>query len=103
MSGFVRTIQKSILKRAGYERQKERLVVNNGRPVIVKLKKGEGVILDPAGDSTGSRKWPTITAGGGKGQKRAFNGAYLNGRKERGRRRGKHSKAWIEARKARAG
>lgn len=61
MSSLVRTIQKSILKRIGYERQKERLVMRHGRPQVVRLKKGEGPILNPDGDSTGSRAWPRLT------------------------------------------
>lgn len=57
MSGFVRTLEKRMLKRMGYTRQKARFDDQTG---IVRLRKGEGEIIAPDGSSTGARRWPRL-------------------------------------------
>lgn len=61
MSGRVRTLEKRILKRKGFSRQTHAVEVVAGTPRVIRLKKGEGDIINPAGDKIGKR-WPRATA-----------------------------------------
>lgn len=96
MSSVIRRIEKRIMKKAGYTR--ENWIVVKGKPVDVRR---DGEITDPDDNPIG-RDWPRRVPARAKmptkPAKRAFNGAYRDGRKERGQRRGKHSRAWIESR-----
>lgn len=84
MSGFIRTLQKRMAKKMGYERQTQKVVVNNGIPSIVKLGRGEGAIIGPDGEPIG-KHWPQVSAA-------TREVAKIN-RVPRGSRRGTHKKA----------
>lgn len=62
MSSFARTLQKRILKtKLGFSRQTQKVETDlTGRPVIVRLKRGEGNIFDANGDDTGSKHYPLL-------------------------------------------
>jgi len=60
MSSFVRTLQKQMLKRMGYHRQKVSVSEVAGVVMSRRLKKGEGPILKPDGESTGNTFWPKM-------------------------------------------
>jgi hypothetical protein len=61
MSSLVRTIQKRIAKAQGYTRQTSRVEIRGGQPVIIPLKRGQGDIIGPDGESTGSKQWPQVS------------------------------------------
>lgn len=90
MSSLVRTIQKRIAKAQKYERQTQRVDVIAGKPQVVHLKRGEGDIIGPDGESIGSKHWPQVAA-----PTRAHTPKV---KAPRGSRRGKHSKEFVAAR-----
>jgi hypothetical protein len=95
VSSALRTLQKRILKRAGYKRERQAIRILSGKPVTVKLGKGEGEIVNRSGDSLGKR-WPfTIPAIGTVKRATVM--------RCRGSRRGKRNATWLaEAAEARA-
>lgn len=92
MSSLVRRIEKRIMKKAGYTR--ENWIIVRGKPERVSR---DGEITDPDDNPIG-RDWPARIPARAKLPTRAIKARY---RKPRGNRRGKHSKAWIEARQER--
>ena len=63
MSGFVRTIEKRILRKLGYARQTQQITADgNGAPRIVRLGRGEGEIINRNGEGIG-RHWPHLARG----------------------------------------
>lgn len=62
MSGFVRTLEKRILKRKGYVRQTSEIRKDEfDKPYIHHFAKGEGPIINANGESTKSSRWPRVT------------------------------------------
>lgn len=86
MSSLVRTIQKKIAKAQGYVRQKQEIREIGGVPQIIRLKRGEGVIIGPDGESTRSYQWPQVSAPTNP------DAPLPASRSARGRRRGQPSK-----------
>lgn len=60
MSSLVRRIQKNIARKMGYVRQQQRIEPGDP-PRVVRLRKGEGDILNGLGESTGSKRWPQVS------------------------------------------
>jgi hypothetical protein len=60
MSSLVRRLQIRMMKKRGYVRQTQKVVEGaNGFPQIIRLKRGEGQIISPAGEPIG-RHWPRM-------------------------------------------
>lgn len=102
MSGFVRRLEKRLMKRSGYTRERWIIVEGiRGEPEVRKVRRG-GEITD-SDDNPIGRHWPARLPARAKAptrpQKRAYPGADKAGRIARGSRRGRPSKKWLLARK----
>lgn len=60
MSSIARTIQKRRLRARGYTRQTKVIEISptTGQPVVINLKKGQGLIIGPDGHSTKKHQYP---------------------------------------------
>lgn len=96
MSSMVRRLEKSLMKKAGYVREKYIIVKGrNGEPVIRPVRRC-GIVSNPDGDSIG-RHWPDRIPARASPPTRKVE---PRARAARGSRRGKPSKAWIAKRQA---
>lgn len=98
MSSFVRRIEIRVMKRAGYTREKWIIRRDpSGQPKVVNVRRG-GEITDPD-DAPIGRLWPNAVPKRAQPPKREIKTVA---KPPRGRRRGKRSKRWVEARKVRS-
>lgn len=99
MSSFVRRLEKRLMKRAGYTREKWAIIADpvTGKPKPVECRR-VGEITDPD-DMPIGRHWPAAVPARAIPPKRNTEGGP---KPARGRRRGKRSKRWLASRKAAA-